>query len=775
MNCITIADRLTKPIAIPASIAQEVRAFPELSEPVLDAILTFETKLLSERNAPLPSDTEEDNRLRRNRDIRRMCRLVFRTMNEAVILEADLRLKRCDLFVRNRSRKYNNPSQWGQLADLELPEAVPADRVRSWSSIFEFFKSSLGHSFHIVFVSVTDEMLRDEKHWAIEFLEWCFKDCNLYLPEGTNLVFVPWIRTLDSSRYSVMASLRQFCVCSVSESESSGATRNIAIGNIVRLIVKHRSLLAKAMIADCAETAGKERSPDFAETVYLLHLRKVLFIGLLNDTGNDNQHDTDMEFFEELRVLANNIQDDIYRTFSIVMHDPFRWTADSICLEADQSMIGIYMKTLFYVRGADFAIGSRVAAVRTENDDSPLIADMHLKCIGSLKILVELMQNIKSDNAIVHVTRNTAPTTLLLPLICSYRCITFRAQNPPDELKHKLLQATELLPNLIQILMRDNKNDCGVIEILIFECLHCVLLHLKIIRNRTNQSPETEFTWKMHKLLANAIEATALAVFDKLKSNYFKGEFVLGIVKALNLSLKRAAELIEEPHPYAHCTEPFPEETIDRIRQCVMKLDVDLWYTRVNAWNLSVPIPILLPTVFDHSNLPSSSLHGLSKVLGQLEKHLKHQFLKKSITSHTEERRSFAWRSESFASSAQMAAVKNPLANLENGAHSADLSSAATSIYSELSEQNNMWETLSVDGDVIISIEENPTRAQPHATLHAPSTPRVQVVYIAEISSGESGESLSSTSNVNSAIGLDLSDPCSTDFSSTSTSKTHSN
>ena len=252
-------------------------------------------------------------------------------------------------------------------------------------------------------------MLRDEKHWAIEFLKWCFNDCNQFLPESTNLVFVPWIRTPNSNSISfrVMASLRQFCVCTVSESASSGANGNIAIGNIVRLLVKHRSLLATAIIADCAEKAGNERSPDFAEAVYLLHLRKVLFIGLLSETGDDKQHDTDMEFFEEIRVVANNIQDDIYRIFSILMHNPLRWTADSICLEADQSVLGIYMNTLFYVRGADFAIGSRVAAVRTENDDSPLIADMHSKCIESLKILVELMQNIKSDNAIGHATCNT--------------------------------------------------------------------------------------------------------------------------------------------------------------------------------------------------------------------------------------------------------------------------------------------------------------------------------------------------------------------------------
>ena len=196
------------------SIAQEVRVFPELPESVLDAIFTFERERLSKMNAPLPSNTEEDQRLRRNRDIMRRCRLVYNTMTEAVILEADLRLKRCDLLVRDRSPDYNNPSQWGQLADSELPEAVPADRVGSWSSIFEFFKSSLSHSFHIVFVAITDAMLRDEKHWATEFLKWCFNDCSLYFPEGTNLVFVPWIRTLDSNSIScsVMASLRQFCV-----------------------------------------------------------------------------------------------------------------------------------------------------------------------------------------------------------------------------------------------------------------------------------------------------------------------------------------------------------------------------------------------------------------------------------------------------------------------------------------------------------------------------------------------------------------------------------
>ena len=303
----------------------------------------------------------------------------------------------------------------------------------------------------------------------------------------------------------------------------------------------------------------------------------------------------------------------------------------------------------------------------------------------------------------------------------------------------------------------------------------------------------------MLKLLANAIEATSLAVlrFDKLESNDFKGEFVLGIVKALNLSLKRAVKLIEEPHPYEHCTEPFPEDTIDRIRQCVILLDVDQWYTGLNKWlNRSVPVPIGLPTVFDHFNLQagmhSSSLRDLSDVLGKLEQHIKHQFLKKSITPHTEERRSLACVSESSASSAQRAAVKNPLANLANRAISADLGDAAASIFSELSEQNNISETISVDEeymnsdetqppltvtDVVISIEESPTRAEPNATLHVSSTPCVRVASIAEISSGESGRVLDSSSKVISVpgIGLDLSYPHSTDLSSTSTSETRSN
>ena len=42
---------------------------------------------------------------------------------------------------------------------------------------------------------------------------------------------------------------------------------------------------------------------------------------MLSNTSDDNRN-TDMNFFKELRAVADNIQFDIYRFLSIAMHDP---------------------------------------------------------------------------------------------------------------------------------------------------------------------------------------------------------------------------------------------------------------------------------------------------------------------------------------------------------------------------------------------------------------------------------------------------------------------
>ena len=246
---IKVDNRIITPVAIPSLRAQEVSSFPYLPEPVIDAILKFEEDLFNRRDAPLTSGSLENLRLRRNRLIKRLCNLVYQTLNQAVILESDLRLTRCDLVVRHRSPSYNNPSQWDPLIDSELPEKVPSDNVISWSSIFDFFKSSLGNSFHIVFVSITDEIVGDVTHWATEFLKWCFSDGKMFLPDGTNLVFVPWFRSRDSISSQPLS---QLCVRNVSNSIDT--ITNISIGEFVRYIVFHRFVLLKAIINEHAES-----------------------------------------------------------------------------------------------------------------------------------------------------------------------------------------------------------------------------------------------------------------------------------------------------------------------------------------------------------------------------------------------------------------------------------------------------------------------------------------------------------------------------------------
>ena len=142
--------------------------------------------------------------------------------------------------------------------------------------------------------------------------------------------------------------------------------------------------------------------------------------------------------------------------------------------------------------------------------------------------------------------------TFLLSLIGPYRCVTFKSQLSSQELMEKLLLVIEMLPTFIKDLMQQNDNDCGLVEILVFELLYCILSHLNIIKNQTNTSKVIGFTWKLFKLVANVTEATTLVVlrFDKLETAHIKREFILGIVKAMKRALQRASNLIERESPH---------------------------------------------------------------------------------------------------------------------------------------------------------------------------------------------------------------------------------
>ena len=89
---------------------------------MLNAFQKFEEDLLNQMDEPLPFETEEDRRLRRNRLAKHLCNLCYQTINQAIIFEPDLKLTPCELIAHPRSRAYNNPKP---LIDSKLPEKVP--------------------------------------------------------------------------------------------------------------------------------------------------------------------------------------------------------------------------------------------------------------------------------------------------------------------------------------------------------------------------------------------------------------------------------------------------------------------------------------------------------------------------------------------------------------------------------------------------------------------------------------------------------------------------
>ena len=101
-SCISIiSERLLAPLVRPSSIEPEALALDELSAPSLDAIREFEGNLLRRGDAPLLSETPDDQRLLRNRYTKRLCALAYQTVNQAVVLESDLRLRLCDLLLNS--------------------------------------------------------------------------------------------------------------------------------------------------------------------------------------------------------------------------------------------------------------------------------------------------------------------------------------------------------------------------------------------------------------------------------------------------------------------------------------------------------------------------------------------------------------------------------------------------------------------------------------------------------------------------------------------------
>ena len=352
-----VSERLLAPLARPSSIAPEALAFDKLPTPSLDGIHEFEGNLLRRSDAPLPSETPDDQRLLRNRYTRRLCALAYQTVNQEVVLESDLRLRRCDLLLRERV-PFNNPSQWGPLVDSALPEAVPSKSTRrtggenstshhSWNSLLQFFREKLGNSFHFVYVTLTDEALNDATHWAAEFLEWCFSrgSGKMFFADGTNLVFIPWLLTPNSSLSSALIPL---CVRNVLVSNNEGSTvESISMGKYVRQLVVHRFALLKKVLFLHIEKAISETTPDLAEFCYTVQMGSIITDGVLNNTSEENRN-TDLQLHNELRALVVPNQYMLYRLFSCAMRDPHQWTHDVIRLETSppQNIEELYMNTI---------------------------------------------------------------------------------------------------------------------------------------------------------------------------------------------------------------------------------------------------------------------------------------------------------------------------------------------------------------------------------------------------------------------------------------------
>ena len=364
------------------------------------------------------------------------------------------------------------------------------------------------------------------------------------------------------------------------------------------------------------------------------------------------------------------------------------------------------MNTLYFARGRNFGRGV-LFTFPTESNEIILAEYIHSKNIFTLKMLFESLQsmnkrNIQNAGMLVYFNN-----TSLLSLISPYRCVTYKTQVPPQELMDRLLLVTEMLPKIINDLMRQNENDCGFIEILVFELLHCVLLHLNLIMKQTNTSNVICFTWNLFKLLANVIEATTLVVLrvDKVEANHFKREFIFGIVKAMRTALQRASFLVEgeaeerQESPYAHFTEPFPEEIMERLRQCVMRLDVDDWYTRIHNWTLDGKIYFQFTTEF--SQFSQSSLRGLAIDLDKIEQHIRHQLVRKSDTPPTNEEKAFVSLETSAA--AGITATFNMIFHY-NTLQSASTISSSESISSNIEES---LDQIDISRETPLSTEES--------------------------------------------------------------------
>ena len=85
-----IDNQLIKPVAIPSSRAPEVTLIFRSSRACAQSFQKFEEDLLNQMDEPLPFETEEDRRLRRNRLAKHLCNQCYQKINQAIIFESDL-------------------------------------------------------------------------------------------------------------------------------------------------------------------------------------------------------------------------------------------------------------------------------------------------------------------------------------------------------------------------------------------------------------------------------------------------------------------------------------------------------------------------------------------------------------------------------------------------------------------------------------------------------------------------------------------------------------
>ena len=170
-----------------------------------------------------------------------------------------------------------------------------------------------------------------------------------------------------------------------------------------------------------------------------------------------------------------------------------------------------------------------------------------------------------------------------------------------------------------------------------------------------------------------------------------------------------------------HCTEPFPEEPMERIRQYVMLLDVDDWYTRVHNWTLDGQISFRFTFTTEIPPFNHKSLSGLATHLDKIERHIRHQIVGKSSAQFTSKGRPLVSQQNS-ASSAERAAAFNLLCQFANSAGSISSNESTSNAIVE------SFETLDIPNESPLALKNQQCKRE--LSLHTHMKQRIIIVII---------------------------------------------